>query len=295
MDKLTGYGTTYINPYLSGTIGAPCYFVDAISRGVNFLGLDVICDWWGGEHRTSRVPFWWSAIPVNKPIDGPVTEKDVDYYAAMMLNGHSHYTNDGELEITAASYASDYQTKAENTQYLSMQYIKLYEQSSTITYRTPISLTVGGTSTKTVDSLGHCVNAHAKDSGDDNYMPVYSIADIDTRTTSDFTHTYTASANSITAKIESAHMANVLEKGGLFNKIETGKAATFNLTETTTHSGVSFFNATIAALYGEDLANDIVKYDQYVYTWGDPTVTRRLTQDFCVGGPCLIIKTSEDV
>lgn len=89
-------------------------------------------------------------------------------------------------------------------------------------------------------------------------------------------------------------MANMLDKGGLFNKIETGKSATFNLSETTSHSGVSFFNATISALYGEDISNDIAKYNEYTYTWGDPNVGRRLTQDFCIGGPCLVLKTTEN-
>lgn len=85
------------------------------NNSVNFLGLDVICDWWGGEYRTSRFPFWWSAVPVAGVLSGWD-----GYHNAVMSNGYSYCDVSGDLKIYQATASSAYQTRAENTQYLSM-------------------------------------------------------------------------------------------------------------------------------------------------------------------------------
>ena len=277
-----------INPDKLLTFCATSYWEQGarvIEKSTSFLGLDVICDWNGGEFRTSRIPFWWSSVPV--------IGKETAVWSRVMTNGYARHNIGSDVTIVPDETQGVYQSYAAKTQYVSMQYVKLYEQSSNVTYRTPVTLTVGGDSVKTVTSLGHCVNAHTQKSDNSEVVPVFDKTQIDVTTGSDFSHAYSTQPKNISTRISSAHIANTIDKSALFNTLEEGKACTFNMSTTSVHSGVSFFNATIASVYGLDIESGICESGDFAYTWGHDCEERKFTQDLCTGGPCLVIRTNE--
>lgn len=83
-----------------------------IEKSASFLGLDVICDWNGGEFRTSRIPFWWGGVSV--------IGEEIASWSRVMTNGYARYNIESDVTVIPDETQSVYQSYATKTQYVSM-------------------------------------------------------------------------------------------------------------------------------------------------------------------------------
>lgn len=289
-------------------------------------GLDVIQEIAGNAAYAYATTFWWLALACDEEkvkIDGKLAMDDMATIISCCrqytgngsdttLYSNMYYAPDGgSYGGTGAGYNYGPVTLSDHINQRSMQYIKLYEQSRQVTYRTPCQEYQLANTTGCI-SLGHIINLCAKGDlynyYDSTYFRNSSLRLDSLYDNNDLTRILETSPSNIHAKINTAFTPKVIQKGGLFaqtDKTEKGQALDPN---NLSQSGdVQFYNASFPfnasgewvipkwtlnnatrerMVGGDTVANYNILNLNYnlSYFWPD-----------IIGGPCLILKTDEIV
>lgn len=250
-----------------------------------FLGLDVICDMYGAAQPSHR-PFWRNCIS--------------EYSINNGLETHIQYLVDGYFNYRTNQYFETYQAgksivDVPQTQHTALQYIKLYEQTVDVTYRTPVVAVLSEDGDVTKKCLGFCVNFHSTGNSTDIY-PKYNADLIDLAGRTDYSAINKSVVSDLNSTITNFCTAKTIDRQDLFKKPENDKLNQ-NLNNTTAEDSLQFFNATVGPVYSESLEDDCYKSGDYKWTLGwigsnnDPR--RIFSGDISLGGPCLLIKLAE--
>lgn len=261
---------------------------------LGFLGLDVICDIYGGNQPSHR-PFWRNTITLNA--DEVITK------AQYVVDGYFNYIKESFYETYTPGDTRNVSVSI--TQYDALQYIKLYEQTTDVTYRTPVKAKLSENGDVEKLCLGFCVDFHSSGNAS-NEHPVRNVDLINNKGTKDspqldtnlpdYSKTSKDSVYNLCSIITNFCTVDTIDRQDLFKKPENDKLNQ-NLNNTTAEDSLQFFNATVGPIYAQSLEKDYYANDTYRYTcgWiGDMNDKRRtFSGDISLGGPCLLIKLAE--
>lgn len=263
---------------ISYNIDPEAHQCDGYERSLMWLGLDVICNMFGALQSSHR-PFW----------------RDIIYYREQQVcDGYRKYRN-SIAQDWAAYHTTN--TAVTDTLYSALQYIKLYEQSNDVTYRTPVSAILGTDNPVTRACLGYCIQSHSKG----NHHELHPNSDpskinggkdgFDT-TLPDYSAIGRSHPYDLNATITNFCTAKTISRQGLFKAPENNNLNQ-NLDNTTISDSIQFFNATVGPIYAQSINSDHFTNDDYRKSYGLDDNSRAYSYDIGLGGPCLLIKLAE--
>lgn len=279
-------------------------------------GLDVIDEGQQTIHFTASFPLWYHCMSyVNEQWTADfVTHAYTRRYSGFCAAWPGYY-NYKNKQLTLCTFDNrtlipncDTESRGpasfvSNTEPYCMQYIKLYEQSRSVTYRTPCKENVVNNQEKY--SLGHIVDLYMHRDNNNNQIPFYvdNKKEIDTGTLRDFTKIFSARPQDIHATIQYAFTPTTINKGELYKETSGVNNIYLNENNVSNHKDTEFLNTNHVFCGSGDnyipytkLANG---YNKLVGTHslncgcGDNPSILSWAYEVVSGGPCLILKTTE--
>lgn len=295
--ELGHYNSTLYLPHVAravgdyGNIDPEKYQCDGYERSLMWLGLDVICNMFGALQSSHR-PFWRDIISNNG-------NQEILGFSVRQQHSCDGYRNYKNRLFTDSDVYHTTSTATTNTLYSALQYIKLYEQSNDVTYRTPVQATLGSSASGVQRTcLGYCIQSHSKGNHDEQWpnsepSKINGGKDSFDATLPDYSTTGRSHPHNLKATITNFCTARTIPRQGLFKKPENNNL-NLNLDNTTISDSIQFFNATVGPIYAQSINSDhYTNTGNYNTSTGWNDNSRAYSYDISLGGPCLLIKLAE--